>query len=74
MDTPSQNDRLARRLAELKAEHEKGRAALSELDGERAALDAERERVREQLLRISGAIRVLEELTAEQQGGDDGGN
>ena len=60
-------DRVKDRLAELLAEQEKGKRALAEIDAERAALDAERERLREQLLRIAGAIHILEELSDNPQ-------
>ena len=43
------------RLQQLRAELEKGRQRMQ-------ALDRERENVRETMLRISGAIQVLEEL------------
>lgn len=45
---------LEQRLEELRAEFEKGQQALQELDERRAS-------IRETLLRISGAIQVLEE-------------
>lgn len=48
------------RLQELRAELEKGRQRMDELD-------RERQQVRDTMLRISGAIRVLEELL-EQEG------
>jgi predicted nuclease with TOPRIM domain len=48
------------RLAELQRELEAGQRRLRELD-------AEREQVRDTLLRISGAIQVLSELRDEQQ-------
>lgn len=52
-------DRLEARLKDLKAEFEKGQQQLSDLESQSAAL-------RNMLLRISGAIQVLEEeLTAE---------
>jgi hypothetical protein len=47
-------ERLERRLAALRAEHESGRRALAELQDKEAAL-------RDMMLRISGAIQVLEE-------------
>ena len=46
---------LEARLAELRAEQEKGEQMLAEMQARQAAL-------RETLLRISGAIQVLEEL------------
>ena len=45
---------LERRLAELRAEFEKGQEALADLD-------TQRDNLRQTLLRISGAIQVLEE-------------
>jgi prefoldin subunit 5 len=47
------------RIAELRAELEKGRDEL-------ARLDARRAEIRDTMLRISGAIQVLEELAQEQ--------
>lgn len=47
------------RLAELKKELEKGRQRLE-------ALDRERQELRDTMLRISGAIQVLEELLAQE--------
>ena len=49
---------LRMRLEELKREFEAGGARLRELDAEQA-------RVRETMLRISGAIQVLEEALAQ---------
>jgi hypothetical protein len=46
---------MQERLVALREEHDKGLERL-------AALDRERERVRDTVLRISGAIQVLEEL------------
>lgn len=65
MSAETAADRAARRLEELRVELAKGRRALAEVESERAALDAERQRLQEQLLRVSGAIRVLEELIGE---------
>jgi len=50
-------ERLERRLVELKAEFEAGQKMLAELEAKQATL-------RETLLRISGAIQVLEEELA----------
>lgn len=50
---------MKERLAELKAEFEKGQQHLQLLDQERAE-------VRDTLLRISGAIQVLEELLKQE--------
>ena len=47
-------ERLEKRLSELKAEFEAGNKMLSELDGKAG-------KIRETLLRISGAIQILEE-------------
>ena len=52
-------DQLRRRLEELKKEFETGQARLRELEQEQAY-------TRETLLRISGAIQVLEEALAEE--------
>ena len=51
-------EQLRRRLEELKKEFETGQARLRELESEQAFL-------RETLLRISGAIQVLEETLAQ---------
>lgn len=48
---------LTARLARLRAEHEAGQKMLAELD-------AKRQEIRDTLLRISGAIQVLEEELA----------
>lgn len=64
------SDRISERIAELTAEREKGRRALSELHADIAALEAERQRLKEQMLRIDGAIQILEELSEKAQ--DDG--
>ena len=49
------NDQIERRLSELKTEFENGQKMMQELDQKRANLE-------KTLLRISGAIQVLEEL------------
>jgi ABC-type Fe3+-hydroxamate transport system substrate-binding protein len=51
-------EQLQRRVGELKAEQEKGQQVLAELEAQQAEL-------RQTLLRISGAIQVLEELLAD---------
>ena len=51
---------MQERLADLKAEFDKGRRLLHTLDQQRAQL-------RDALLRISGAIQVLEELIEAQK-------
>lgn len=53
-----QNEQLLSRLASLKKEFEAGQKRLSELEAEQAY-------VRETMLRISGAIQVLQELVDE---------
>ncbi len=52
-------DQLEQRLKELKAEFESGQKMLAELEVKQANL-------RESLLRISGAIQVLEEELAKE--------
>ncbi len=49
---------LEQRLSQLKAEYESGEKVMAELEAKQASL-------RETLLRISGAIQVLEESLAE---------
>jgi ABC-type transporter Mla subunit MlaD len=62
-------EQLEQRVSELKAEQEKGQRMLAEIDARQAEL-------RQTLLRISGAIQVLDELLAgsgaSQPGGADG--
>lgn len=48
-------EQLEQRVSELKAEQQKGQQMLAELEGKEAGL-------RQTLLRISGAVQVLEEL------------
>ena len=50
---------MTNRLEELKRELEKGRKRLE-------ALDRERQELRDTMLRISGAIQVIEELLSQQ--------
>jgi hypothetical protein len=50
-------EQLEKRLETLRAEHESGRRALAELEEKQTAL-------RDTMLRISGAIQVLEEELA----------
>lgn len=50
---------MTNRLEELKRELEKGRQRLE-------ALERERQELRDTMLRISGAIQVIEELLAQQ--------
>lgn len=54
-------EKIAARLAELRQEFETGQRMLAELD-------EKREKLRESMLRIAGAIQVLEEMSGE--GGD----
>ena len=51
------NDKLQQRLNTLESEHETGQKMLAELDAKRASLT-------QTLLRIEGAIQVLQELSA----------
>lgn len=53
------NDAVARRAAELRAELQKGSEELARLDARRAEL-------RDTMLRIAGALQVLEELSREE--------
>ena len=53
-------DRLEKRLKELKIEFEQGQQAIAELDEKRKNLQ-------ETMLRISGAIQVLEETLNEEK-------
>lgn len=54
---------LEGRLAQLKGEYESGQQMLAELE-------AKQRNLRDTLLRISGAIQVLEELLADEQHAD----
>lgn len=58
-------EQLEQRLEELKKEFETGQARLREVEMQEA-------RLRETLLRISGAIQVLEEALAAESGEDGG--
>jgi ABC-type transporter Mla subunit MlaD len=53
-------EQIEQRLAELKTEFETGQKMLAELDQKRAGLE-------QTLLRISGAIQVLDEMLAADQ-------
>jgi prefoldin subunit 5 len=53
-------DQVGQRLAELKAEYQAGQKLLADLDAKQADL-------RQTLLRISGAVQVLEELLQTEQ-------
>ena len=53
-------EQLGQRLKELRAEYEAGQARLRELEAETAY-------VRETLLRITGAIQVLQEVLGEEK-------
>jgi predicted nuclease with TOPRIM domain len=57
------NQQLKNRLDQLRREYEEGQKMLAELDQKRANL-------RDTLLRISGAIQVLEETLGEATGED----
>ncbi|MBD2099867.1 hypothetical protein [Leptolyngbya sp. FACHB-261] len=54
-------ERLEQRLQALKAEFKAGQDMLAELEAKQASL-------RETMLRISGAIQVLEEVLSEAEG------
>jgi predicted nuclease with TOPRIM domain len=53
-------EQLEKRLSELRAEHEEGQRMLADLETRKANLQTT-------LLRISGAMQVLEELLAAQE-------
>ena len=55
-------EQLRNRLAELKAEFDKGQQQLQEAEAQAVSL-------RQMLLRISGAVQVLEEELAKADGG-----
>lgn len=55
------NQQLEKRLNELRAEFESGQKMMADLESKQANL-------RDTLLRISGAIQVLEEVLAEESG------
>ncbi len=52
-------EQLEKRLAELKSEYEAGKKMLAELEKKRVELEAT-------LLRISGAIQVIEEMLGQE--------
>jgi prefoldin subunit 5 len=60
MEKAIMKDLLEKRLEELKAEFEQGQRMLSEIE-------SRRENLRQSLLRISGAIQVLEELLEKEK-------
>ena len=60
-------EQLQARLDELKQEFETGQQRLADLDNQAGQL-------RQTLLRISGAIQVLEEMLAAEEGGAAGAN
>ena len=62
-------ERIEARRAQLQTEYDRGQAMLQQMDRERAQLE-------QTLLRIAGALQILNELAAEEveEGGDDGGN
>jgi len=57
-------DKIETRLAELRQEFETGQRMLAELE-------EKREKLRESMLRIAGAIQVLEEMAGEREGNGD---
>ena len=59
-------DQITARLDELKQEYSRGQTRIQELEIQMAAL-------RETMLRISGAIQVLEELQQNQEEGESAG-
>ncbi len=59
---PDMETRLRQRLQELRAEYDKGQQTLAELESQAAS-------VRATLLRISGAVQVLQEALGESEPG-----
>ena len=60
------NDQLKERLSELKVEYEAGQKLLLELEAKQVS-------TQQTLLRISGAIQVLEELLSQTEGDNKNG-
>ncbi len=56
-------EKLEKRLAELKQEYESGQKMMAELE-------TKQNNLRDTLLRISGAIQILEEELSEDEGSD----
>ena len=61
----TQTGDLAAHRAALAADEARGRRELAELDAEIAALEAERKRLTERLLRMSGAMELIDTLIAQ---------
>ena len=61
-DVPDMESKVRQRLAELRAEYDKGQKTLQDLDNQAASLRAT-------LLRISGAVQVLQETLGETEEG-----
>lgn len=60
-------ERLEQRVRELKAEFEAGQKMLADLEAKQA-------NIRNTMMRISGAIQVLEEELAKERGSSNGSN
>ncbi len=60
---------LEKRLAELRAEYESGQKILKDIELKLAELENRKKVLGETLLRISGAIELLEEVLGESEGG-----
>ena len=58
-------EKLQARLQQLRDEFAGGQAQLAEIEKQRAELDVRSARVQETMLRISGAVQVLEEELAD---------
>ena len=60
-------EQLEKRLTDLKTEFEAGQKMLADLEKKRAELEMKRTEIETTMLRISGAIQVVEEVLAKDQ-------
>ena len=64
----SMKEQLKQRLIELRKEYESGQKIMEDIDLKLLELEIRKHRLRETLLRISGAIDLLEEVLEESKG------